>query len=139
LRVIKESGNIYADATEYHFLGLMSLDRLWCLYELALGVSPKFSAGDDFGRDSPTAKYEASYLDKLKRQARSRKWTSVRVADLLKPVAPKLEECSCSVEKDRGIVSRQIVEQHGSVTKVSSPATHTTVLAPPSSGLSSEC
>ena len=115
MRVIKESGNIYADAAEYHLLGLMCLDRLWCNYELALGVSPIFSAGDDFGEGSKTAATEQKYLMVLKQRARKMRLRELRVVSLLKPLSPHFQDAQCTVETDRSLVQQQIINQHGSL------------------------
>jgi hypothetical protein len=115
MRVIKESGSIYADAAEYHLLGLMCLDRLWCNYELALGVSPIFSAGDDFGEGSKTTATEQKYLMELKQRARRMRFRDLRVDSLLKPLSPRFQDTQCTVETDRPLVQQQIINQHGSL------------------------
>ena len=62
-----------------------------------------------------TAETEQQYLQMLKQQARKRRWKSLRVEFLLKPLAPRFQDTKCSVETDRPLVEKQILDQHGSL------------------------
>ncbi|KAL1525194.1 hypothetical protein AB1Y20_020064 [Prymnesium parvum] len=118
IQTIREAASIYADASEYHFLGARCLNRGWCMYELAAAVSPQLCLSADFGTNCRTYAVEMEFLDKQKREAAKRTGSgSKKVQDILAVLSPRFDECQFSVEADRAIVQKFVEEQYTSLEK----------------------